>query len=695
MKTILSFLSPRSGIYPGALRPFIARSAFIGRRPFIARSAFILLIALAISACSEEAMNTDTDTGKMEGIPLSDVPIAFTNPGQAGDGLLPLSAGDRTTDNLTAMTVYAHYTGTDDFDNAATASTPNFMFNQSVTKYNGGWTYAPLKYWPAQHEKVSFFAIAPGPAAENGIELITSNDSYTGYPSFTVTPPASPALQEDLCLASTLNLADNTNGGKVPLHFDHTMAKVTFAAKYVSDETLDVFMRQIKLTDIYSSNTLRLTATSFEWNTPATKGDYSLFAADNTLVGTPLIKDGDVGDATVSTEAGTLMLLPQTIPAGAKLKVWTRWAGKDLGIVEINMPELTWEAGKSYNYNLTIAEDGLSAVQWDWEYTDGAQSFTAPIDGTYSFEAWGAGGGSNSSAIGGPGGYTQGEISLTAGQTVYVYVGQAGDVNKSTTDNSVPPTFNGGGQGGHDVDYGDESVAGSGGGATDFRLLDGDWDNASSLNSRIMVAGGGGGGESADTDCIQNGGYGGGLTGGQGEGASQTSHGATGGGRGGSQTTGGGAQGTGATAGQFGIGGNGGYKYSSSRWFGGGGGGGYYGGGAGGFTNFWRRAGGGGSSFISGMTNCVAIDPTSITEPRAQDSNGNTAALNYNSAFGASPTWNDGADILFTNPSMIDGAGYEWNTGAKGTLTNMPSPAGGTMTGNTGNGHARITLISI
>jgi hypothetical protein len=485
----------------------------------------------------------------------------------------------------------------------------------------------------------------------------------------------------------------------VPLHFDHVMAKVKFSAKYTSDKDEDfgVVIRKIEFggLSLHANNTLRLTATGFAWDAFPSEDsrvatNYVFSVDDNTLVDVSL---NQTAATVVSSEAGELMLLPQTISAGATLEVTTRWVGKVTEIRKIDMPELTWEAGKSYNYNLIIDENSLSSFQWDWEYTGGAQTFTVPKDGTYTFEAWGAGGGTSASAIGGPGGYTRGEISLNAGQTVYIYVGQVGNI--IAEDYSVPPTFNGGGQGGIDAEFGG-SVAGSGGGATDFRLFGGDWNNASSLNSRIMVAAGGGGGEDP-ANIAQNGGYGGGLTGGQGEGRDNATHGAGGGGYGGSQTAGGAISGSNVLPGQFGIGGNGGYAYRDNRRFGGGGGGGYYGGGPGGYTANWRRAGGGGSSFISGMTGCVAIDPTSTTEPRAQDSNGNTAALNYNEAvFGTSPTWNNGAEILFTNPSMIDGAGYEWNTGAKGSLTNMPnwSTCCTTITGNIGNGHARITLIS-
>ena len=99
------------------------------------------------------------------------------------------------------------------------------------------------------------------------------------------------------------------------------------------------------------------------------------------------------------------------------------------------------------------------------------------------------------------------------------------------------------------------------------------------------------------------------------------------------------------------------------------------------------------------MTGCVAIDPTDTTnDPRTQDSGTGFAktTLNYNnSVFGsANSTWVDGEDILFTNCSMIDGAGYQWNTGVKaGTAGTMPNPSGGTMTGNSGAGYARITQL--
>ena len=271
-------------------------------------------------------------------------------------------------------------------------------------------------------------------------------------------------------------------------------------------------------------------------------------------------------------------------------------------VLTADLASTAWDAGKQVTYSFVIDLYKELITQWDYAYTTAktAQTFTAPKTGTYRFEAWGAAGGTHTvnanTANGGKGGYTKGEIILAAGQKVYVYVGEAGS-NTNRGDYIVDATFNGGGQGA--IDNGYVGAAGSGGGATDFRLVSGDWNNTTSLNSRIMVAGGGGGGEPSEGSTAL-GGNSGGLTGYEGGYASNGTA-STGGGKGGTQSGGGAGGRSNGNSGQFGIGGNGGYDIGSNRHFGGGGGGGYYGGGSGGQESMRRIAGGGGSSFISGM----------------------------------------------------------------------------------------------
>ncbi len=289
----------------------------------------------------------------------------------------------------------------------------------------------------------------------------------------------------------------------------------------------------------------------------------------------------------------------------------------------------------------------------DFDYTGNVQKFEAPYDGIYQIELWGASGGSPNDISYGQGSYTKGSIHLKKGDTFYVYVGEKGKNNRKAS-------FNGGGYGG----YGKE-IGWSGGGATDIRLTNGDWNNVEGLKSRIMVAGGGGGATHAQYNTAGGGSYAGGLTGYSGGYYSGHTY-SNQEGKGGSQEAGGakgnniyGGTGT-AYAGSFGIGGN--NDTTSDGLGAGGGGGGYYGGGAGGSTQSGGtgQGGGGGSSFISGYAGCNAINKEG--KPTGQA--------------------NHISNIIFRDSLMLSGK------------EEMPNPRGAeNIIGNTENGYARITLL--
>ena len=234
------------------------------------------------------------------------------------------------------------------------------------------------------------------------------------------------------------------------------------------------------------------------------------------------------------------------------------------------------------------------------------QTVTLPWYDTYKMECWGAKG-SNCSygGIGGNGGYTMGTISFGK-ISLYVFVGGGGAYDTTTGG------WNGGGNG----YIGPTQFGYGGGGATDIRVYVNSmkaWDDTESIKSRIMVAGGGGGsGSYNQTPSV--GGAGGGL---QGQGGYQvpgyTWSGIGYSGTGGTQTDGGEV---GQADGQAAINinneklnsgglGYGGYHYGKkyANFGAPGGGSGYWGGAA---ANRGHGGGGGGSSFISGMTGCIA-----------------------------------------------------------------------------------------
>ena len=267
----------------------------------------------------------------------------------------------------------------------------------------------------------------------------------------------------------------------------------------------------------------------------------------------------------------------------------------------------------------------------NYGYTGAVQSVTLP-KGVYKLEVWGAQGGyRSSSTYGGKGGYSVGTITLTKETNVYVYVGGSGNTGGASGG------FNGGGK--------KYSYYG-GGGASDIRIIQ------DSLYARVIVAGGGG----SDGASNKTGMYGGGNTGG-----STTENYGTGG-YGGTQTgvsssswqtttqsTSTTSQ-SGAYAG-FGFGGNGIYRSSG---YGGAGGGGWYGG-SGSYPDSSGdddRGGGGGSGFVWTGSNA----PSGFLL---------------------------GSEYYLANASTIAGN------------ASMPSTSGGTETGHTGNGYARITAIKV
>jgi len=225
-----------------------------------------------------------------------------------------------------------------------------------------------------------------------------------------------------------------------------------------------------------------------------------------------------------------------------------------------------------------------------FSYTGAFQTWTVPCGVTsININAFGARGGNITNGFGsrsgGYGGNATGNLVVTPGQILYVYIGGVG-----ATDLGGVGGYNGGGI--SSTQYG-----AGGGGASDVRI------SPYGLADRVIVAGGGGGCTCGSTPT--DGGPGGGLTGGNG-----ISAGGFTGGLGGTQVSGGNdgccyflAQGN-VTSG-FGFGAGPGDYHNA------GGGGGWYGGGSG----AGHATAAGGSSYLGGVTG-------GITTPGVQNGNG-------------------------------------------------------------------------
>ena len=226
----------------------------------------------------------------------------------------------------------------------------------------------------------------------------------------------------------------------------------------------------------------------------------------------------------------------------------------------------------------TSSSSAIGSNAVTFAYTGASQTWQVPAGiSLVQVEVWGAEG---ATSFSGKGGYAKGNLTVTPGQTLYIYVGQAGSIAACCGMQLTSNPFNGGGRG---TTYNAVEGGGSGGGASDVRTT-------TSLSNRVIVAGGGGGGYIYSGAGNPAGGNGGGVTGNNGVDYPGYPNSA---GKGGTQSAGGGGGylSTGASAGVLGQGGN-----SPATNYGGGGGGGYYGGGGGDNT-----AGGGGSSYTGGV----------------------------------------------------------------------------------------------
>ena len=317
------------------------------------------------------------------------------------------------------------------------------------------------------------------------------------------------------------------------------------------------------------------------------------------------------------------------------------------------MSQITFKAysvdasGKTSGILTTTAETDY-AYLGIFSYKNSVQTKTIEVSGYYYLQVWGAQGGYRSSSnYAGKGGYSKGYVYLNEGDTVYVNTGGAGGSGSSGCGSKIcAGGYNGGGY--RYKYYG-------GGGATDIRI------NQNSLYARVIVAGGGG----SDGAKNKKGMYGGGTTGGSStENYTANSNYS---GKGGTQTYSGYSTSytitTQATsglnsnsknyyAGGFGFGGGGVYLSSG---YGGAGGGGWYGG-SGTVPDSSGdddRGGGGGSGYVY----------TSST------------AANYPSGC-----------LLNSNYYLTNASTHAGNT-------SFESTTGGTETGHTGNGYAKITYV--
>jgi hypothetical protein len=215
-----------------------------------------------------------------------------------------------------------------------------FYMNDVASNISGSiWsTTNGIYYWPGTGNSLKFYAVAPTGA----VTIPTSPTSNVlGY-----SVPSDVANQKDVIVAKTDYVAGNNNSA-VPLSFEHICTAVRFV---VGSQMQAGEIRSVSLEGVYNVGTYNVETGA--WTpTTSSKSTFSQALSQSTTG-----KETD-GTAITSTE-GTFMMLPQTLPTGAKVSVvFYSNLTKTEKTLTASIAGAMWEKGTTVTYKLSISPE--------------------------------------------------------------------------------------------------------------------------------------------------------------------------------------------------------------------------------------------------------------------------------------------------------------------------------------------------
>lgn len=230
--------------------------------------------------------------------------------------------------------------------------------------------------WPIG-SKVSFHAYAPHSSESNSM-LSSSPDRTNVQTNIHYTASSADIVnQPDLIVATNAAQRSKTDANApVDLQFSHALTAVSFA---MSRDLADVIgngaqLTSVSLMGIPNEGDCQLIAqddkhssSSANWNLASAKGTYTFdLSAKNITVGS---------DMALTDANQTLMMIPQTLPDGAKLE-FTFKLNSQTQVLTVNLNGQKWEAGQSVIYKLSAkAINTLDATAITYPSTWTASSF--------------------------------------------------------------------------------------------------------------------------------------------------------------------------------------------------------------------------------------------------------------------------------------------------------------------------------
>ena len=239
---------------------------------------------------------------------------------------------------------------------------PNYIYDAKIKKTDS-WTTS--YNWPGAAYRVGFFAYAPYRGAGMDFSPATS----PGAPVLTYDVPADVLLQPDLLTSHEVDVPGNRNSA-VPLRFRHALTAVRFET---GSRLLPGTLTRITLRGVYGKASYRLgeDAWSAHTNTRNFVQSMNVSTPDPESPGTPL-----------TSPAATFMMLPQTLPAGARIEVeYTDNLTNTPRTLTAGIAGSLWPMGKTVTYRISTGSITVTPMlnviaPADFEHTGGTQAYT-------------------------------------------------------------------------------------------------------------------------------------------------------------------------------------------------------------------------------------------------------------------------------------------------------------------------------
>ena len=275
------------------------------------------------------------------------------------------------------------YTGTEE-----NSLTNKYMDNLSITNQGGTWKPGGGRryFWPGGEGYASFFAYYPYRlSTTTGVSFIEPEDNG-GWPGMSYIVNKTPTQQIDVLMAEHPNVDLSAASGAQNLNFKHIMTAVQFKIGSTAFNTDTVAKIQaIRFVNVYDKAVYTMqdfTHSSWGQHEYTNSLNPEKFTYRFSLTNTHQVNTDIISDAVNSTY--TFMMIPQILPAGAKIEVDVVTIENQNLTLSANIAGTEWKKNTTVTYTLKPGAINVVLLASSIEHF----SHTGTVNGGNDYAEW-------------------------------------------------------------------------------------------------------------------------------------------------------------------------------------------------------------------------------------------------------------------------------------------------------------------